>query len=138
MLATAAGTTMLARSRSRKIATARGCDQALSALLDDLHDRGLLESTLVLAMGEFGRTPQINAQAGREHWPHCYSAIVAGGGVVGGRVVGSSDARGEHPTDTPLTPGDLHATVHHVAGITSEQSATLGLTSTGRVIEELF
>jgi uncharacterized protein (DUF1501 family) len=103
-----------------------------------LHDRGLLETTLVLAVGEFGRTPRINTQAGREHWPACYSAIVAGGGVAGGRVVGSSDARAEHPADTPLTPGDLHATAHHVAGITSEQSATLGLTSPGRVIDELF
>jgi hypothetical protein len=113
-------------------------DRSLSALLDDLHDRGLLETTLVLAVGEFGRTPRINNQAGREHWPQCYSAIIAGGGVVGGRVVGSSDPRGEHPADTPLTPGDLHATAFHVAGLTSEQTATLGLTSPGRVIDDLF
>ena len=69
-------------------------DQSYTALLGDLKDRGLLDSTLVLAVGEFGRTPKINDKAGRDHWEHCYSALVAGGGVRGGRVVGSSDARG--------------------------------------------
>jgi uncharacterized protein (DUF1501 family) len=113
-------------------------DQALSALLDDLHDRGLLASTLVLAMGEFGRSPKINDKAGREHWPNCYSILAAGGGVVGGRVIGASDARGEHPRDTPLTPADVYATVYHCIGMTSEQAATLGLSTSGRVIEELF
>ncbi|MFO0808822.1 MAG: DUF1501 domain-containing protein [Gemmataceae bacterium] len=113
-------------------------DESLSALLMDLHDRGLLEKTMVLAVGEFGRSPKVNDKAGREHWPQCYSALVAGGGVVGGRVIGTSDARGERPADTPLTPGDLAATCYHVAGVTSEQSATLGLTPPGRVIEELF
>jgi uncharacterized protein (DUF1501 family) len=106
--------------------------------LDDLHDRGLLARTLVLAVGEFGRSPKINDKAGREHWPQCYGALVAGGGVAGGRVVGSSDARGEHPRDTPLTPGDLFATAYHVAGVTSEQQATLGISGVGRVIDELF
>src|SRR5439155_24085533 len=68
-------------------------DQAYSALLSDLRQRGLLDSTLVLAVGEFGRTPRINDKAGRDHWEHCYSALVAGGGVRGGRVIGESDAR---------------------------------------------
>jgi hypothetical protein len=113
-------------------------DRALSALLDDLHERGLLERTLVVAMGEFGRSPKINDKAGRDHWEHCYSALLAGGGVHGGRVVGSSDARGGHPHDHPLTPADIAATVQHAVGITSEQSATLGLAGTGKVIEELF
>jgi hypothetical protein len=113
-------------------------DQALSALLEDLHGRGLLERTLVLAVGEFGRSPKINPMAGRDHWEHCYSALLAGGGVKGGRVVGASDARGSHPHDRPVTPADLAATVHHAAGITSEQAATLGLAGTGKVIEELF
>ena len=114
-------------------------DQSLSALLDDLHDRGLLDSTLVLAVGEFGRSPKINDKAGREHWPQCYSALVAGGGVVGGRVDRHERREGgERPADTPLTPGDLAATCYHVAGLTSEQAATLGLTPPGRVIEELF
>ena len=113
-------------------------DRALSALLADLHERGLLERTLVVAVGEFGRSPKINPMAGRDHWEHCYSALLAGGGVQGGRVVGSSDARGSHPHDHPATPADLAATVQHAVGITSEQAATLGLSGTGKVIEELF
>ena len=79
----------------------------------DLHERGLLETTLVVAIGEFGRSPKINDKAGRDHWEHCYSALVAGGGVAGGRVVGESDRRGERPHDRPLTPADLAATIHH-------------------------
>jgi hypothetical protein len=113
-------------------------DQALSALLEDLHDRRLLERTLVLAVGEFGRSPKINVMAGRDHWEHCYSALVAGGGTAGGRVVGSSDPRGEHPHDRAATPADLAATVFHAAGLTSELAATLGLSPGGAVIEELF
>jgi len=113
-------------------------DQALSTLLADLADRGLLASTLVLAVGEFGRDPKVNDKAGREHWPGCYAALAAGGGVAGGRAVGTSDARAARPADTPLTPGDLCATVHHCAGLTSEQITGMGLTPAGRVIEELF
>ena len=113
-------------------------DQSLSALLTDLSERGLLSSTLVLAYGEFGRTPKINDKAGREHWEKCYCALAAGGGVAGGRVVGDSDARGEHPHSHPVTPADLAATVHHCAGITSERAATLGIVTGGKVIEELF
>ncbi|HEY2909054.1 MAG TPA: DUF1501 domain-containing protein [Gemmataceae bacterium] len=113
-------------------------DWAMAALLGDLHERGLLGSTLVLAVGEFGRSPKINDKAGREHWPGCYSALLAGGGVAGGRVVGTSDARAEKPADTPLTPADLHATVQHLVGLTSEQITGIGLTPVGRVIEELF
>jgi hypothetical protein len=113
-------------------------DQTLSALLADLRERGLLEHTLVVVMGEFGRTPKINDKAGREHWEHCYSALVAGGGVRGGRVVGSSDARGERPHDHAVTPADVAATVHHLVGITSEQAATLGLRPDGQVIETLL
>jgi hypothetical protein len=113
-------------------------DQAMSALVADLADRGLLGSTLVVAVGEFGREPKINDKAGREHWPGCYSALVAGGGVAGGRVVGTSDAKAARPADTPLTPGDLIHTVHHAAGLTSEHITGLGLTPAGLVIEELF
>jgi Protein of unknown function (DUF1501) len=113
-------------------------DQALSALLLDLEDRGLLASTLVLVMGEFGRSPKINDKAGRDHWEHCYSALLAGGGVRGGRVVGESDARGERPHTRPVTPADVAATVHHAVGITSEQAQTLGLAVEGKVIGELF
>jgi hypothetical protein len=113
-------------------------DQGLSALLADLRDRGLLASTLVIAMGEFGRTPKINDKAGRDHWEHCYSALVAGAGVRGGKVVGQSDARGEHPLAHPVTPADIAATVHHAVGITSETAQTLGLAVDGKVIDELF
>jgi hypothetical protein len=113
-------------------------DQGLSALLEDLRDRGLLERTLVVIMGEFGRSPKINAMAGREHWEHCYSALLAGGGVRGGQIVGSSDAKGEKPHDKPVTPADIAATIHDAIGMTSEQIATLGVGVNGKVIEELF
>jgi hypothetical protein len=113
-------------------------DQGLSALLTDLRERGLLEQTMVVVMGEFGRSPKINAMAGRDHWEHCYSAILAGGGVRGGQIVGASDAKGEKPHDKPVTPADIAATIHHVIGVTSEQAATLGLNLNGKVIEELF
>jgi len=113
-------------------------DQTYAALLDDLHDRGLLASTLVIAVGEFGRTPKINDKAGRDHWEHCYSALLAGGGVQGGRVVGSSDKQAAHPVDTPVTPMDLVATVQHAIGATSEAVQTLGVATTGRAITELF
>ena len=113
-------------------------DQAMAALLGDLHDRGLLASTLVIAVGEFGREPKVNDKAGREHWPGCYSALLAGGGVKGGRVVGTSDAKAAKPADTPLSPADLNATVLNLVGLTSEQITGIGLTPTGRVIEELL
>ncbi|MBA4192118.1 MAG: DUF1501 domain-containing protein [Planctomycetaceae bacterium] len=113
-------------------------DQSCTALFADLHDRGLLDSTLVIAVGEFGREPKVNDKAGREHWPGCYSALLAGGGVKGGRVIGTSDAKAAHPADTPLTPADLNATVLQQVGLTSEQVTGIGLTPTGRVIEELL
>jgi hypothetical protein len=86
-------------------------DQALSALIEDLDQRGLLHSTLVLALGEFGRTPRINRNAGRDHWPDCYCALLAGGGVKGGLVHGSSDKIGAFPATPPVSPGDLAATL---------------------------
>jgi uncharacterized protein (DUF1501 family) len=114
-------------------------DQSLAGLLDDLQERGLLSSTLVLAVGEFGRSPKINDKAGREHWEHCYSALAFGGGVRGGQVVGSSTPRGEHVHDRPITPADLVTTVQHAVGVTSEQAQTLGVAlDGGKVIEELF
>jgi hypothetical protein len=113
-------------------------DQAFAALLDDLHERGLLSSTLVLAVGEFGRTPRINDKAGRDHWPDCYCALMAGGGLRSGCVVGTSDAKAAKPADTPLTPADLHATILHQLGLTSEQLTAMGLTPMGRVITELL
>jgi hypothetical protein len=85
-------------------------DVAFAALIDDLADRGLLESTLVIAMGEFGRTPRINRTGGRDHWPFCYSVVLAGGGVRGG-LIGSSDKLGAYPESDAVTPGDLAATL---------------------------
>jgi hypothetical protein len=113
-------------------------DRATSALLDDLEARGLLASTLVVAMGEFGRTPKINDRAGRDHWNLCYSAMLAGGGVQGGRVIGSSDKRGEHPVDRPATPADLGATILAALGVTAADLTGLGLTPSGQPIAELF
>ncbi|NQV26463.1 MAG: DUF1501 domain-containing protein [Rhodopirellula sp.] len=87
-------------------------DQALAALIDDLDDQGLLESTLVVALGEFGRTPKINGNAGRDHWPDCYTILLAGGGIRGGSVFGSSDRIGAYPETNPVTPADLAATIY--------------------------
>jgi hypothetical protein len=86
-------------------------DRGLAALIEDLDERGLLESTLVVATGEFGRTPQINANAGRDHWPDCYSLLLAGGGVTGGAIYGASDRLGAYPALDPVTPADLAATI---------------------------
>jgi uncharacterized protein (DUF1501 family) len=92
-------------------------DVAFSALVSDLHDRGLLDTTLVLAMGEFGRTPKLNARGGRDHWPRAFSAVLAGGGVRGGQVIGSSDRVGESPKDDPVSPADLARTIYTLLGI---------------------
>ena len=92
-------------------------DQSLAALLDDLDTRGLLESTLVVALGEFGRSPTINKDGGRDHWPECYTILLAGGGVKGGFVYGASDKLGAHPAADPVTPADLAATVFWRLGI---------------------
>ena len=92
-------------------------DRAYSALIDDLGERGLLSTTLVALLGEFGRTPKINALAGRDHWPRAGFACLAGGGVQGGRVVGATDARGEAPADRPVTPPDLAFTILDLLGI---------------------
>ncbi len=91
-------------------------EQAYAALLDDLAERGLLDSTLVLWMGDFGRTPTVNKEAGRDHWPQCYSVVLAGGGIRGGQVVGESDRTGAYPRDYPVTPADVHATVFRALG----------------------
>jgi hypothetical protein len=92
-------------------------DQAYSALLEDLDQRGLLDETLVVAMGEFGRTPRINAQQGREHWGPCYTVAFSGGGVRGGQVYGKSDRIGAYPTENPISPEDVLATMYHALGI---------------------
>jgi hypothetical protein len=106
-------------------------DRSLSALLEDLSQRGLLETTLVLVTGDMGRTPRVNAKAGRDHWPQCGFCLMAGGGVKSGWVHGASDKQGAYPKDHPVSPGDLVATVYHLLGIDSEETVT---DQTGRPI----
>ncbi len=92
-------------------------DLAFSALVEDLSDRGLLDETLIVVMGEFGRTPKLNTSGGRDHWPRVFSVALAGSGISGGQVIGSSDAVGEGPKDRPVTPADLAATIYTLLGI---------------------
>jgi uncharacterized protein (DUF1501 family) len=97
-------------------------DLAYSALLEDLEERGLLDDTLVVVVGEFGRTPKINKFTGRDHWGACYSSVLAGGGVQGGQVYGESDKYTSSVKDSPVTPYDLHATVLHAFGVRTGQT----------------
>jgi uncharacterized protein (DUF1501 family) len=100
-------------------------DVGLSALLEDLAARGILESTLVVVMGEFGRTPRIGQvamkgatdKAGRDHWPHAYTVLIAGGGVRGAQVYGASDSRAAFVSEAPVSPPDLQVTVLHALGV---------------------
>lgn len=95
-------------------------DQAFSTLLEDLDERGLLDETLVIFHNEFGRTPKVNPRGGRDHWPQCYSTLLAGGGIKGGAVYGASDKIGAYPAADPVTPKDVLATVYHLLGIDIE------------------
>lgn len=118
-------------------------DDALSALLEDLEQRGLLDSTLVYWTGDFGRTPKINADAGRDHWPACGTVLMAGGGIQGGREYGTSDATGAYPADQPATPGDITATIFHALGLDPETLIYDQLRrpmpiSNGKVLHELL
>jgi hypothetical protein len=119
-------------------------DASLSTLLEDLANRGLLDETLVLCMGEFGRSPRVNAAAGRDHWPRCYGLLLAGGGVPGGYVFGRSDRIGSDPAENPVTPHDLLATFYSLLGIPPETELTdpLGrpvrLAGPGQAIQELI
>lgn len=92
-------------------------DRAYAALLADMSDRGLLDETLIVMLGEFGRTPQINKNAGRDHWGPCQSVVLAGGGVQGGQVYGASDKIAAYPTKNPVKPEDLIATSYHALGL---------------------
>lgn len=124
-------------------------DKAYSALINDLHDRGLLESTLVVAWGEMGRTPRVNVRAGtgmagRDHWPQAMAVAMAGGGIVGGRIVGSTDANGTQPKDNPKCPQDVLATIYRHLGVdTSVQyrdhaGRPHAVLPCGAPVEELF
>ena len=107
-------------------------DQALPALLIDLKERGLLDTTLVVLSTEFGRTPRINTMAGRDHWPNAFSIVLAGGGVQGGRVIGKTDKTGASVSDRPTTPGDMAATILQALGI---DPAAVVHTPLGRPVE---
>jgi uncharacterized protein (DUF1501 family) len=96
-------------------------DQAYSALITDLDERGLLDSTMVLAWGEFGRTPRVNSTGGRDHYPNVFCAALAGGGVKGGRVVGESDSKGALPLENPKDPQDVLATVYRHLGVNTDE-----------------
>ena len=122
-------------------------DQALSALIDDIYDRGLDRQVLVVAMGEFGRTPRLtksNGCLGRDHWPDAMCALVSGGGLAMGQVVGSTNSRGEYPKDRPLTPQDMLATVYRHLGIDAAHEfkdfggRPVPVLPEGRPIEELM
>ncbi len=104
-------------------------DRGFSALVDDLGDRGLLASTLVVAAGEFGRSPRINESGGRDHWPNAWSALMAGGGLAGGRVIGATDRQGAEPVDSPVGPADLFATMARSLGL--DPAAGDGSTGSG-------
>jgi len=119
-------------------------DQALATLLQDLEDRGMLDETLVVWVGEFGRRPTITpANAGREHWPFCYSGLLAGGGIRGGTVYGASDSQGAYPASDPVSPRDFGTTIVHALGMPTDvmledrEGRPHRITS-GKVIRELF
>ena len=120
-------------------------DQGYSALLEDLFQRGLLDSTLVACLSEFGRTPKINPAGGRDHWPQCWTTYFAGGGVKGGRVVGKSDEIGAYPAERPVKPAEIVATIYKSLGLDLEthlpgpQGRPFSLVDAGtQPIRELF
>lgn len=118
-------------------------DLGVSALLEDMESRGLLENTMVMMLGEFGRTPKINGDKGRDHWGHCFFGLFAGAGVRGGQVIGRSDDIGSHPVTNAYTPNDVGATVYRLLGVPedSEVHDRLGRPvrlCTGTPIEALF
>ena len=119
-------------------------DLAYTALIEDLEQRGLMDSTLVVAWGEFGRTPRVNNSAGRDHYPNVFSAALCGGGVRGGRAIGSSDAQGAFPKDNPKTPQDVLATIYRHLGVDAQRhyldtsGRPIAVLPSGEPIEELY
>jgi uncharacterized protein (DUF1501 family) len=120
-------------------------DKALAALVEDLSQRGLYEKTLVVAMGEFGRTPRMNKEGGRDHWGHTFSVLMGCGGMKMGQVVGKSNPRGEYVADRPISPQDVAATVYHHLGIQADkvwfpdtQRRPVALVETGKPVHELL
>ncbi len=119
-------------------------DVALATLLDDLSDRGMLDETLVMVSSEFGRTPKVNNDAGRDHWPKVFSVMLAGGGVRGGTFYGASDATASEPEDDPVSPEDLATTMYHLLGIVADKELMapgdrpIEIVNGGQVIEPLL
>jgi uncharacterized protein (DUF1501 family) len=118
-------------------------DQAFPALLGDLEQRGLLSTTLVLVIGDFGRTPKINFSGGRDHWPRAFSVALAGAGIQGGIVIGKTDAQAAEPVDRPIAIEDLGATVYKALGIDAHKNyhangRPVAINKDGKVIQELF
>lgn len=118
-------------------------DMAYTALIEDLETRGLLDTTMVLAWGEFGRTPKVNAQAGRDHYPGVFSAALAGGGIRGGTVVGASDEKGAFPKSNPKSPQDVLATIYRHLGVDTHaeymnNGRPVPVLPSGKPVEELF
>jgi uncharacterized protein (DUF1501 family) len=119
-------------------------DAALASLIEDLHDRGLNQRVLVLVWGEFGRTPRVNGQGGRDHWPGCMSVLFAGGGLRMGQAIGATGRRGEAPVDRALRPEDVLRTVYEVLAIDprhefrSEAGRPLAVLNQGQPIAELL
>jgi hypothetical protein len=107
------GTRPFSTIRDYKDTVGPAFDTAYSSLLEDLHNRGLLKTTLVMAMGEFGRTPRINPSGGRDHWTKCFTVLMAGGGIQGGQIYGSSDATGAEPKDNPVSVQQIIASTLH-------------------------
>ncbi|HWC89748.1 MAG TPA: DUF1501 domain-containing protein, partial [Pirellulales bacterium] len=125
-------------------------DRGFSALVEDLHERGLLDETLLLVTSEMGRTPKIGdirsggtVGAGRDHWTHCMSVLMAGGGIRGGQAFGSSDRRGERPANRPITPAHVAKTVYRAMGVrdleaTDRDGRTFNLLAEGEPLVSLF
>lgn len=118
-------------------------DRGLATLLADLDDRGMLDETLVVWMGDMGRTPRINKEAGRDHWSYCYSILMAGGGMRGGQVYGSSDRYAAYPSTNPVSPADVAATIYHCLGIdprahVKDQQGRPLVVCAGEVLHSLF
>ncbi|MEK6239786.1 MAG: DUF1501 domain-containing protein [Planctomycetales bacterium] len=119
-------------------------DQSISALIDDLAIRGMLDDVVVCVMGEFGRTPKVNAGGGRDHWGNVMSVLLGGGGLQGGQAVGASNAKGEFPADQPLMPADVLATIYHAIGVDEKLSFVnhagrpIPINNSGQVIRQLI
>ena len=113
-------------------------DRTLPVLLDELNERGLLETTLVVVMGEFGRTPKINPRAARDHWPQCYFSLWTGAGINRGQVIGKSDRLGENPITAPITPLMVGTTIAEFAGIDTQARAEMNVLPGGSVIHEFL